>query len=355
MNEQSFLRLISGQSRGLTASLLRGILKLSSGPYAAAMWLRNRRFDRSPNAVQRLNVPVIAVGNLTTGGTGKTPVVAWIVQQLIGNGLRPGIVSRGYGADASGANDEKRVLQIACPDVPHEQNPDRIAAAQTLVERHKVDVIVCDDAFQHRRIGRDLNIVLIDATNPFGYDHLLPRGMLREPVSSLKRADVVLLTRADHVAEPQLSVIEERITAVCPGLARVIFRVSFKPSTLLTKAGNRLPLSSVDGRSVAVMTAIGNPAAFEETCRRLGAMIVARRFFPDHHLFTTAEVDEVQQLARQANAETILTTLKDLVKIPDQHDNLRAVHIETSFESKTAERAFREHLLNAVRSSKPIG
>lgn len=354
MNEQSFRELMSGRSRGPAATLLRGLLWTCSWPYAAAIWLRNQWYDRRSKAASIVGVPVIAVGNLTTGGTGKTPVVAWLVQHLAADGRRPGIVSRGYGADETGENDESRVLRLVCPGVPHQQNPDRVAAARTLVAEHGVDVIVCDDAFQHRRIARDLNIVLIDATNPFGFGHLLPRGLLREPVSSLQRASLVWITRSDHVHEDTLASIETRIQRTHPDLQDRISRVCFEPTTLLNKAGDRLPLSQVQGTRAVIVTAIGNPAAFEETCRRLGASIAARKFFPDHHLFTAHDLNDIQHLAREVHADLILTTLKDLVKIPEEFDGINAVHIETVFKSGAEQRVI-DHLRNAVRAAQSDG
>ncbi|MEZ6127839.1 MAG: tetraacyldisaccharide 4'-kinase [Planctomycetaceae bacterium] len=193
MSEEAFKQLISGQSRGLAACVGRGLLRCLSIPYSMLMQLRNAAFDIGLKATHRVDVPVIAIGNLTTGGTGKTPIVAFLVRQLQELGWRPGIVSRGYRADSSGENDEKRVLAGLCPGVPHEQNPDRIAAARKLLAETDVDVIVLDDALQHRRIHRDLNVVLVDASNPFGYGYELPRGLLRESLSGLKQADLVLI------------------------------------------------------------------------------------------------------------------------------------------------------------------
>ncbi|WP_077026199.1 tetraacyldisaccharide 4'-kinase [Fuerstiella marisgermanici] len=347
MSEESFKQLISGKSRGVMASVARGMLHCLSMPYSGVMCLRNAAFDIGLKKDTRVAVPVISIGNLTTGGTGKTPIVATVVKLLQELGQRPGIVSRGYRADASGENDEKRVLAQLCPDVSHEQNPDRVAAAQKLIDTASVTAIVLDDAFQHRRIHRDLNIVLIDATNPFGYGHLLPRGLLREPLSGLKRADVVLITRADSASENTLSEIAATVIEQNPSLAQKIFRVSFRPTGLLSNAGAR-PLSHVEDKPVTVMTAIGNPGAFVNTCRQIGADVVTSMFFPDHHHYTEADLQSARQHAEAAGAPLILTTLKDLVKIPDANDDICAVQIATAFESEKAQQLFRDHLAAAV-------
>ena len=297
-----------------------------------------------------MSVPVIAIGNLTTGGTGKTPIVATVVKALQEQGLRPGIVSRGYRADATGENDEKLVLELLCPNVPHEQNPNRVVASEKLIASEGVDVIVLDDAFQHRRIVRDLNVILIDATNPFGYGYQLPRGLLREPVSSLSRADVVLITRSDNVSEAALQEIEATIRRHNSHLADHIYRVSFCPSGLIARGGNHeRSIDLVRNRPVTVMTAIGNPEAFMMTCRQIEAEIVATQFFPDHHHYTQKDLDEVRGLAAKAGAPLILTTLKDLVKVPDRYDDFFAVDIETVFESADKQPKFRDELARATK------
>jgi tetraacyldisaccharide 4'-kinase len=330
MSEESFKQLISGKSRGVMAGAARGVLRCLSVPYGGVMCLRNAAFDIGLKKIHRGGVPVISIGNLTTGGTGKTPIVATVVKLLQELGQQPGIVSRGYRADTTGENDEKRVLAQLCPGVPHEQSPDRVAAAQKLIANEDVSAIVLDDAFQHRRIHRDLNIVLIDATNPFGYGHLLPRGLLRESLSGLKRADIVLITRADSASENTLECIAATVEKHNPVLVRKTFRVSFRPTGLLSQVGPR-PLSDIDGQPVTVMTAIGNPGAFVNTCRQIGADVVTSTFFADHHHYCPEELDSVRQHAEAAGAPIILTTLKDLVKIPADHDDIRAVQIETAF------------------------
>lgn len=350
MDVQSYMEIISGKKRGPVGWLLRAALKLLSVPYSAVTTLRNLAFQNGLKKVHEIAVPVIAIGNLTTGGTGKTPVVASIVQMLQEAGKTPGIVSRGYHADASGENDEKRVLAVLCPDVPHQQDPDRVAAANVLIEQQAVNCIVLDDAFQHRRIARDLNIVLIDATNPFGFGHQLPRGLLRESLAGLKRADLVLVTRSDSVSADELTSIKREVVRHNPALSDRIVSVCFQPTELLGHGNRRQALESIAGQPAAVMTAIGNPAAFVETCHRLNAEIVTTRFFPDHHHFTDEELKHSQEDAQQEGASVILTTLKDLVKISSSFDHFLAVQISTVFESDDAEAVVRDRVAVAIRN-----
>jgi tetraacyldisaccharide 4'-kinase len=183
--------------------------------YRGAICLRNAAFDRGWRAIHRPHVPVISIGNITTGGTGKTPMVACIVGKLQALGRRPAVLMRGYHRDRAGRSDEQELLHELLPGVPVLAQPDRVAAAQRLQREHPdANVIVLDDGFQHRPIGRDLDIVLIDATNPFGFGRLLPRGLLREPPAELQRADAVIVTRADTLTGEQRTALDRQIKAL---------------------------------------------------------------------------------------------------------------------------------------------
>ena len=275
VNEAWFKDLVSGKTIGVAPTCARAGLRVASVGYWLAVSLRNGLFDLGLKATFRSNVPVISIGNITTGGTGKTPLVALVCQMLLQADQHPGIVSRGYRSVDGNANDEKLVLEILCPDTPHEQNPDRVAAVKFLTsqpnsaKRQRVNVIVMDDGFQHRRLHRDLNIVLIDATNPFGHGYLLPRGLLREPLSSLQRADVVIITRSDLVSESALAKIEDAVIAAAPGLADRILRVIFEPTNLRRRDGSLMQLNDA-AANVHLMAGIGNPEAFETTAVRAG-------------------------------------------------------------------------------------
>ncbi|MEZ6060974.1 MAG: tetraacyldisaccharide 4'-kinase [Planctomycetaceae bacterium] len=221
-----------------------------------------------------------------------------------------------------------------------------------LARNTSATAIVLDDAFQHRRIHRDFNVVLIDATCPFGHDHLLPRGLLREPLSSLRRADAVLVTRADLADHTALDRIDTAVLRNNPKLADRIFRVSFVPAGLQTATGKHIDLTAIMGRRVVLAAAIGNPTAFRMTCETLGAQIAASRFFPDHHHFTAADIDEVLRLRTDNDCDLVLVTLKDLVKIPRRTDDLAAVMIDTAFLSTDDEESFRG-LMTAAISNMP--
>ncbi|MBI1314943.1 tetraacyldisaccharide 4'-kinase [bacterium] len=336
MNEQQFLKLIAGQPIP-GGRLLRFLLRVVSWPYAAVMTVRNRLFDWGLRRVHSPTVPVISVGNLTTGGTGKTPVVARVVQQLQQAGLKPGIVSRGYRSLDDAGNDERRVLDVLCPGVPHVQNRDRAAAVEIAVAEHGCNVIVADDAFQHRRLGRTLDIVLIDATNPWGYGAILPRGLLREPRSGLRRADLIAVTRADLVEPASLDAIWRDIRRFSPDAPRV--EIAFQPTGLrsllihaasehvtgvvhptATQSADDEPASDASAsrpRRAVVFSGIGNPDAFRATVETLGLDVAAFRAFPDHWHYSETDLTELAALATEHSADLLLTTLKDLVKLRD--------------------------------------
>jgi tetraacyldisaccharide 4'-kinase len=258
-------------------------------------------------------VPVVSVGNLTVGGTGKTPCVEYIARFYRDLDLRVAVLSRGYGA-GHGPNDEALVLEENLPDVPHLQGADRAELARIAVEELESDVLVLDDGFQHRRLRRDLDLVLIDATAPWGHGYLLPRGLLREPVGSLRRAGVVLVTRCDLVAPEAVQDIRRRVERVAPAVP--VVETAHRPAAWANAGGAIESLEALHGRPVAAFCGLGNPDAFRQTLGQLGLNVVAWRTFPDHYPYARADVEELQFWARQHPAETVLaTTQKDLVKI----------------------------------------
>ena len=302
---------------GVWASTLRSLLRVASIGYGGVAAARNMLFDLGIKRTHRASVPVISVGNLTTGGTGKTPVVAWVVNWLTGRGFRVAILSRGYRAiandDASGeaTNDEKLVLEQLCPGVPHVQNPDRVAGARTCVERHAAQVIVLDDGFQHRRLGRELDVVLLDATNPFGYGAVLPRGLLRESVRGLRRASVVAVTRCDQVTADDAERIARKVRGIVPGSEPIA--ISFPPNSALTPDGDETSLHEYRHKRVGAFCGIGNPDGFLGTLKSVGITPEWFRPYPDHHHYSR---DDIESIADETGGcDVLLTTLKDMVKL----------------------------------------
>jgi tetraacyldisaccharide 4'-kinase len=311
--EEYYLAVIRGARRGAVSRLLRLGLRLLSVPYGWAARWRNWLFEHGWKKTYAAAVPVISVGNLTVGGTGKTPCVEYIARFFRERGRRVALLSRGYRAKER-RNDEALVLEGNLPGVPHLQAGDRVALARTAVAELASEVLVLDDGFQHRRLKRDLDVVLIDATAPWGHGYLLPRGLLREPASSVSRADLLMLTRCDLVPESELAELRRRARRLAPDVP--IVETMHRPAAWTNSQGVTVPLTGLKSNNVAGFCGIGNPEAFRRTLRSLGLGVVAWREFPDHHAYSSADLESLRAWAQALPAgTTIVTTQKDLVKI----------------------------------------
>jgi tetraacyldisaccharide 4'-kinase len=314
LDEDAFLRLIRGQTAGPLAAAGRLGLAAAAAGYGIVVAARNAAYDRGRRAVTRAAVPVVSVGNLTLGGTGKTPMVEWVARWYRRRGLRVAILSRGYQrGDGDGANDEALALDENLPDVPHLQDPDRARLAGVAVEELESELLILDDGFQHRRLARDLDIVLLDALDPFGQGRLFPRGLLREPVRSLRRAGVVVLSRADLVPASSLAATRVEAERRAGPLRWVVTRHA--PRDLVGTGAEPEPVGAMRDRGIAAFCGIGNPDAFRLTIEPLCGALVGFRTFSDHHPYSAPEVAELSRWARDLGADLILTTQKDLVKL----------------------------------------
>lgn len=347
INSSTFCDLVSGRRRGIAAELARTGLGLLEWPYRGAVRLRNLRYDRGRAEVHRAGVPVVSVGNLTLGGTGKTPLVEWIARTLRQQQVRVSIISRGYGAAEGQANDEALELELALPDVPHLQNPNRVEATEIAVEELATQLIVLDDGFQHRRLARDLDLVLLDATEPFGFEHVFPRGTLREPIAGLSRADVVVLSRADMIDVEQRVALKRRVLELAPQAAWC--EVVHRPMRLVNVGSEQRDCEQLCGRQIAAFCGIGNPRGFRHTLESLGGEVAHWKEFPDHYQYSR---DDVAQLVEWATgAEIVLCTRKDLVKLQLEklgQVSLWAVNVELEF--LTGEADLRQRLANVSAS-----
>jgi tetraacyldisaccharide 4'-kinase len=310
---EAFHALIRGDRTGSWPSFQRACLWTVSLGYRLGVALRNKAFDRGWKKVHRACVPVVSVGNLTAGGTGKTPCVEFIARFYRQLGLRVALLSRGFGGVA-GRNDEALVLEENLPDVPHLQGADRTALATAAVDELASELLVLDDGFQHRQLHRDLDIVLIDATCPWGYGFLLPRGLLREPIGGVKRADAVILTRCDLVVPEAVHSVRETLAHVRPELP--IIESVHRPTLWCNASRRSIALEAMKDRPIAGFCGLGNPEGFRQTLLKLGQNILAWRTYPDHHSFSRADVEDLRGWARQLPADAaVVTTQKDLVKI----------------------------------------
>jgi len=309
----TFHSLVSGRQRGLSAAVLRATLRLAETPYSLAMRIRNRRYDRRQAEIHRVGAPVVSVGNITLGGTGKTPLVEWIARWYRQRYVRVALVSRGYGATAGQANDEALELEQKLPDVPHVQNRDRVAGARLAIEEFESQLILLDDGFQHRRLARDLDIVVLDAMEPFGCEHVFPRGLLREPLAGLRRADVLVLSRADLVTAERRAEIRRRAQDFAPHATWVETRHA--PRTWRSASGNERPLGYLAGERVAAFCGIGNPQGYRRTLEAAAVDVVAFREFADHFAYQRSDIESLTSWPEASNAAAVVTTHKDLVKV----------------------------------------
>lgn len=307
-----------------------GALLPFSWLYRAATAIRNARYDRGAG-IRRAPLPVVSVGNLTVGGTGKTPLVAEIVARLAKAGHRPAVVSRGYGGragrgplrvrDGSGfgpgpavTGDEPWMLARRFPDVPVLVGSDRYRGVHRAAAEG-AGVAVLDDGFQHRRLERDLDIVVLSAERPFGNGRLLPAGPLREPPSSLRRADLLVLVGSE---EPPRDPAEIFALDLSPRFG--IVHARRRPVGFVTAGGGPVPQPE---RAVA-FCGIGDPASFRRTIERLGVALAEFVGFPDHHRFSDSEIAALLERARR-EAVPLVTTEKDLARL---HDRLSGSPLE---------------------------
>lgn len=336
---------------GHLPEFLRGLTVPASWLYRAAIHRRNARFDAG-RGVHRLDVPVISVGNLTTGGTGKTPMVAWIARQLLDAGFHPAIALRGYHADRDGRSDEAMEYAEQLPDVPLVVHPDRVAALKDFLPRHRdVNVVLLDDGFQHRRLARDLDLVLIDASRRTERDELLPAGTLREPPTALARADAVMLTHAEEVSPALEAWIEQHHGR--PALVRATHQ--WTGLTRHDAAGaHPLPLDWLRGRRIATLFGVGHPGAVEQQARAFDPEILIAFSARDHERYDRTRLLSMRPMLDAA--EALLTTRKDWVKLQQLIDwtmfPVPVVVPELALSFQAGEALLRERLLAVVGDSR---
>lgn len=309
--------------------------------YGAVTRTRLSLYKRGTFQTTKLDRPVISIGNITTGGTGKTPLVEYVAKLIASQGKKVCILTRGYGrkdphlqvivsdgydvlASPGEAGDEPYLLATKLAgQAAVISSADRIAAGQEAIKDFGTEVFVLDDGFQHLRLARDLNIVCVDATNPWGGGRLLPYGRLRESLEGMRRADCVVLTRCDQVES--VEALRAEVSELTGG--RPIFESRMRP----------VRVNAMLGR-VGAFCAIGNPVSFFESLRGLGYELGLERAFTDHHAYTPGDVEQLNQLAQQSGASALITTAKDAVKLKGMTFAVPCYVLEIEIEIYDAER-----------------
>jgi len=325
--ETFVLEVIFEQRPGQLAAILRAALFAMSKMFQVI--IKTRRFLYNVRILRdtTLGVQVIAIGNLTVGGTGKTPLTSFVAAALTEAGYRVGIVSRGYRRAGGGApllvSDGRRLLADAAqsgdePWLMARDNPaaavavgaDRVAAARLLLARAPREILLLDDAFQHRRLHRDLDLLLVAAHEPFGNGRILPFGPLREPLSSLARADAIVVTRGDGLCPSPLQAILERHDPRPP-----LFHASLQPGRFVTARGEPVDRMALKGFAAFAFSGIARPDRFEADLVATGVRLAGARRFADHHPYHADDLASIAAAARACGAEVLVTTEKDMVRI----------------------------------------
>jgi tetraacyldisaccharide 4'-kinase len=329
------------RDEGLLSRLLLSPLWLLSIIYGAIAAIRGRRLARR---ARRVGARVISVGNLTAGGAGKTPVAIYLARRLVASGQKTAVLSRGYGGqeDRSAqavvsdgekllltpeqAGDEPVLIARAVPQARVMVSPDRAALAEVSVAWFGTQAIVLDDGFQHRRLARDVDIVVVDGSNPFGNGALIPRGPLREPLSALRRASLAWISKADQAPAGDVDALAAQLQSLT---GKEPVRSRYRIADISRLDGASLGVAALTGKRVLMLAGVARPESFRATLASAGALVVDEAIFPDHHRFTPAEVARAVERAKAAGAEFAATTEKDAVRLPaGAPDLIRVVKVE---------------------------
>ena len=339
-SEEYIYNLVSNKSQGLLAVFLRGFLFLLSLVYGLGVIILANLYRLKP---ARFKAKVISVGNITLGGTGKTTFVEYLSDKLISSGNKVAVLSRGYKRDLGrpglpGLGDEPLMLQRKFPRLFVVVDKNRVKGAMRAIQDYAVDTLLLDDGLQQWRIFKDLEIVTLNAQDPFGNCLLLPRGFLREPLTALRRADIFVLTQVDQALETDLLVAQ--LKSINPDA--LIVESVHKPVgfTTVDKANEFLTLDTLRGKQVAVFSGIGNPQGFESCIFALGMNIGKALRFADHYDYTQSDLCGIINEAKQRNLDTIITTQKDAVKIRElaiEGAGILALDIKLSITKNEAE------------------
>lgn len=348
--EARALALLEGQTRGVGADLARLALTGLALAYRVGLEIYLLPYRVGVRRQFRVACPVVSIGNLTTGGTGKTALVLEVCRLLVARGVRVCILNRGYrggcenvatvASDGKGqilaaaqAGDEAHLLATNLPAVPVVVGRDRRDTARLAVNRFAPDLLVLDDGMQYYQLHRDLEIVLLDAERPFHNGWVLPRGLLREPPSHLERAGCVVLTNGDAVSADAITALRREVTRLSPRAALSVAR--YMPTEVRwLPAGTQSDPATLAGRNAVTVCGLGNPGSFERLVRNLGVNVLACERLADHGLLDQAGWQQLAARAASLGATALLTTQKDAVKIPSIDAGLPigvvAVHLEIS-------------------------
>lgn len=350
---------------GFTACIVRGLLNALSSIYAASIRFYLFLFSAGIKKKYRLSKPVISIGNITVGGTGKTPVVKYVVKELLSLGAKPAVLSYGYGSalagsygvvsdrthvilDASIGGDEPVMLAESLPGIPVIVCKHRHISGTKAITEYDADSLVLDDGFQVWKLYHDLDIVLLAADNLFDNGHTLPAGKLREPISSLQRAGCIIVTGCKDIEsrDKVKSVIKDA------GITVPLFFSEYAPSLLVLLNDNSAhAIDEIKGRKVFAVSSIGNPSSFEKTLESIDARLVGVSRYMDHHVYTKDNISDIESKALAASADMVVTTMKDAVKLRQFESSIPVFALEIKL-SLSEKDQFRKLISNVIKQSK---
>lgn len=297
--------------------IVRALLYIPAVLYRLILKCREFLYRRGILKKTKVPVPVISIGNITMGGTGKTPTVEFVARYLSEKGKKVAILSRGYAgvqSSESFVNDEYLVLSENLPNIPNLLGKNRVKNVATAIGEYGAECLILDDGFQHWRLERDLDIVVIDALNPFGFERLIPQGTLREPLRNLRRAHIFVISHCDQCPQNSIDLIKQRLKQINDNAP--IVETAHYPSLIESLYDHTiLETSWLNGKIVYAFCGLGNPNSFKLTLEGLGARVSKFECFPDHHFYKQEELDVIIREAESLGAEAIITTQKDGVKI----------------------------------------
>ncbi|MGR3319177.1 MAG: tetraacyldisaccharide 4'-kinase [Candidatus Anammoxibacter sp.] len=316
-----YLSIINGQWKGIIPYIIKSLLFLVSYLYRGILALRWLVYQKGFIKKTTLPVPVISVGNITLGGTGKTPFVEYIAVYIKKKGRKVAILSRGYGARKTKGkdtlnvyNDEDLMLRENLVDIPNFVNKNRVLSGKKAIKEHHADCLLLDDGFQHLRLNRSLDIVIINSLNPFGYERVFPHGFLRESLQNLKRADLFVITHSNLCEKNELKRLHSRLNGIHSRIP--IIETTHQPVNIENiNEGTVLPVERLKGKDIYAFCAIGNPESFSRCLVNQGARIIKFNSFLDHYFYTKNELEEIIKDAEHAGVEAIVITQKDKVKV----------------------------------------
>lgn len=322
-----YLSIINGQWQGIFPNIIKCLLSLISYLYRIILKLRYFFFKTGFLKKTTPSVPVISVGNITLGGTGKTPLIEYIAIYLKKRKKKVAILSRGYGAkkvinksdninNLETYNDEHLMLCENLSGVPNLINKNRILSAKKAIEDYNVDFLLLDDGFQHIKLDRSLDIVAFNSLNPFGYENVFPRGFLREPLQGLERADLFVITHSNLCSHNDLENIRNRLNKRHNDIP-IIETIHYPLHLENISDGTVYNIEWLKEKNLYAFCAIGNPESFSKSLLYQNAQLIKFNPFLDHHFYTHNELEEIIKEASDLNVDAIVTTQKDKVKILD--------------------------------------